>query len=244
MKDIISPFQVSLKSNELDCLFIICLLERSNESQRNFPKMQELVFLCRANSPKKALRGILKKYQNPQTIGLTYLKEINCNFLAGETIFSRFIAEKISHEYVYEPIEQNMFVYCEVTKSHNISKGYLEKYILMKNEENFSKYDILEKENVSFVTFIETPIQKNLLFSIKYHSTLPSFIPLNQLSKILSSPQEINATGKPIQQELPLQFMTSGVFEACKPTLIYGKNLDIPTWMRKGIELDLGEQNL
>ena len=44
-----------------------------------------------------------------------------------------------------------------------------------------------------------------------------------------------------IQGELPLQELTSGVFENLSPTLYHGQNLDIPTYLRQGIALDTGD---
>ena len=44
-----------------------------------------------------------------------------------------------------------------------------------------------------------------------------------------------------IQGELPLQELTSGVFENLSPTLYHGQNLDIPTYLRQGLSLDIGD---
>lgn len=44
-----------------------------------------------------------------------------------------------------------------------------------------------------------------------------------------------------IQGELPLQELTSGVFENLSPTLYHGQNLDIPTYLRMGLALDSGD---
>ena len=44
-----------------------------------------------------------------------------------------------------------------------------------------------------------------------------------------------------IQGELPLQELTSGVFEHLSPTLYHGQNLDIPTYLRQGLAIDAGD---
>ena len=44
-----------------------------------------------------------------------------------------------------------------------------------------------------------------------------------------------------IQGELPLQELTSGVFENSTPTMYNGQNLDIPTYLRQGLTLDIGD---
>ncbi|MCM8541559.1 MAG: cell division FtsZ family protein [Lentisphaeraceae bacterium] len=45
-----------------------------------------------------------------------------------------------------------------------------------------------------------------------------------------------------IQGELPLQELTSGVFENLSPTLYHGQNLDIPTYLRQGLAVDSGDK--
>jgi hypothetical protein len=49
------------------------------------------------------------------------------------------------------------------------------------------------------------------------------------------------ATVYNIQGELPLQELTSGIFENSAPTMLHGQNLDIPTYLRQGLTLDIGE---
>ncbi|MCH2207903.1 MAG: cell division FtsZ family protein [Lentisphaerales bacterium] len=49
------------------------------------------------------------------------------------------------------------------------------------------------------------------------------------------------ATVYNIQGELPLQELTSGIFENSTPTMHNGQNLDIPTYLRQGLTLDIGE---
>jgi cell division protein FtsZ len=44
-----------------------------------------------------------------------------------------------------------------------------------------------------------------------------------------------------IQGELALQELTSGIFENSAPTMHLGQNLDIPTFLRQGLNLDIGE---
>ena len=51
------------------------------------------------------------------------------------------------------------------------------------------------------------------------------------------------ATVYDIQGELPLMELTSGVFEHMTPTLYHGQDLDIPTFQRLGINVDIGEQS-
>jgi cell division protein FtsZ len=50
------------------------------------------------------------------------------------------------------------------------------------------------------------------------------------------------ATVYNIQGELALQELTSGVFENLTPTLFHGQDLDIPTYLRLGISLDIGDE--
>jgi cell division protein FtsZ len=50
-----------------------------------------------------------------------------------------------------------------------------------------------------------------------------------------------DATVYNIQGELALLEMTSGVFENLSPTLYHGQDLDIPTYQRQGISLDVGD---
>ncbi len=45
-----------------------------------------------------------------------------------------------------------------------------------------------------------------------------------------------------IQEELPFQEEVLGVFSGNNPTIFRGENLDVPTFQRKGIQLDLGRQ--
>ena len=51
------------------------------------------------------------------------------------------------------------------------------------------------------------------------------------------------ATVYNIQGELALQELTSGVFENLSPTLYHGQDLDIPTYLRQGVSLDLGKNS-
>jgi len=45
----------------------------------------------------------------------------------------------------------------------------------------------------------------------------------------------------PVQGELPLQEQTLGIFSGTQPTPVAGQNLDIPTFQRRGIRLDVGD---
>lgn len=45
---------------------------------------------------------------------------------------------------------------------------------------------------------------------------------------------------RPVQAELPLQEQSLGIFSHATPTTVRGENLDIPTFQRRGIHLDLG----
>lgn len=48
------------------------------------------------------------------------------------------------------------------------------------------------------------------------------------------------APSAPVQGELPLQEQALGIFSGVQPTTVAGENLDIPTFQRRGIELDVG----
>ncbi|MFO7821471.1 MAG: hypothetical protein R6V56_05400 [Lentisphaeria bacterium] len=45
----------------------------------------------------------------------------------------------------------------------------------------------------------------------------------------------------PVQEELPLQEQTLGIFSGSRPTTIRGENLDIPTFQRRGIHINAGD---
>ncbi len=49
------------------------------------------------------------------------------------------------------------------------------------------------------------------------------------------------AADGPVQGELPLQEQALGVFSGVTPTTVAGQNLDIPTFQRRGIHLDVGD---
>ena len=50
-----------------------------------------------------------------------------------------------------------------------------------------------------------------------------------------------NTGAQPIQAELPLQEQALGIFSGIKPTTLKGENLDIPTFQRRGINIDAGD---
>mgnify|MGYP002338692191 CR=1 FL=1 len=50
-----------------------------------------------------------------------------------------------------------------------------------------------------------------------------------------------NTSGRPQQAELPLQEQSLGIFSGSTPSLLKGENLDIPTFQRKGVRIELEE---
>ncbi|MFW6367259.1 MAG: hypothetical protein ACOC0L_01185, partial [bacterium] len=48
---------------------------------------------------------------------------------------------------------------------------------------------------------------------------------------------------RPVQAELPLQEQSLGIFAHVAGTAVRGENLDIPTFQRRGVHLDLAEAN-
>lgn len=48
---------------------------------------------------------------------------------------------------------------------------------------------------------------------------------------------------RPVQTELPLQEQSLGIFAHATPTAVRGENLDIPTFQRRGVHLDLADAN-
>lgn len=60
-------------------------------------------------------------------------------------------------------------------------------------------------------------------------------------NRLSSKKEKKEATVYNIQGELALQELTSGVFENSAPTMHQGQNLDIPTYLRQGLSLDIGD---
>jgi cell division protein FtsZ len=68
--------------------------------------------------------------------------------------------------------------------------------------------------------------------------TVVSMTPARRAAPMENAPRKRTLTKKPVQTQLPLTIVSKGRFDKSEPTLHRGEDLDVPTFIRRGIALN------